>query len=89
MNNLVELANYLSWPLWAMETIFILTIIIVIISLMQNLLIDKESIKNITIPTEFRIFQIQYFLVFFVIMLADWLQGTNMYTLYTVNSFNI
>jgi hypothetical protein len=34
---------------------------------------------------EFRWFQAQYLVVYLVIMLADWLQGTNMYTLYHVS----
>jgi MFS family permease len=31
----------------------------------------------------FRLFQTQYLTVYLTIMLADWLQGTNMYTLYS------
>merc|ERR1711871_1491972 len=31
---------------------------------------------------EFRQFQFRYLLVYYIIMMADWLQGTNMYTLY-------
>eukprot|EP00597_Dinobryon_sp_UTEXLB2267_P001631 CAMPEP_0170080960 /NCGR_PEP_ID=MMETSP0019_2-20121128/16952_1 /TAXON_ID=98059 /ORGANISM="Dinobryon sp., Strain UTEXLB2267" /LENGTH=415 /DNA_ID=CAMNT_0010295161 /DNA_START=193 /DNA_END=1440 /DNA_ORIENTATION=- len=31
----------------------------------------------------FRLFQVQYLTVYLIIMLADWLQGTNMYTLYS------
>jgi hypothetical protein len=31
----------------------------------------------------FRSFQLKYLSVYFIIMLADWLQGTNMYTLYS------
>ena len=30
----------------------------------------------------FRKFQLQYLAVYLITMLADWLQGTNMYTLY-------
>jgi hypothetical protein len=33
---------------------------------------------------EFRRFQAHYLTAFLVVMLADWLQGTNMYTLYSV-----
>lgn len=33
---------------------------------------------------EFRRFQAHYLAAFLVVMLADWLQGTNMYTLYSV-----
>ncbi len=35
----------------------------------------------------FRWFQVQYLTVYLLIMLADWLQGTNMYTLYA--SYNV
>jgi hypothetical protein len=37
----------------------------------------------------FRIFQFKYLSVYFIIMLADWLQGTNMYTLYTSYGVNV
>jgi L-lactate permease len=33
----------------------------------------------------FRWFQLQYLSVYLLTMLADWLQGTNMYTLYSVS----
>jgi hypothetical protein len=33
----------------------------------------------------FRLFQVQYLTVYLIIMCADWLQGTNMYTLYAVS----
>ena len=35
----------------------------------------------------FRRFQVQYLAVYLTVMLADWLQGTNMYTLY--QSYNM
>jgi MFS transporter, MFS domain-containing protein family, molybdate-anion transporter len=38
---------------------------------------------------KFRLFQIQYLSVYFIVMLADWLQGTNMYTLYASYGVNI
>ena len=33
-------------------------------------------------PADFRAFQRNYLFVYLIIMLADWLQGTNMFTLY-------
>jgi fucose permease len=51
----------------------------------ENSLKLKEK-KNLT---KFRLFQIQYLSVYFIVMLADWLQGTNMYTLYASYGVNI
>lgn len=34
--------------------------------------------------SQLRVLQWQYLTVYFIVMLADWLQGTNMYTLYAV-----
>ncbi|KAJ8612095.1 hypothetical protein CTAYLR_002422 [Chrysophaeum taylorii] len=38
---------------------------------------------------EFRAFQLEYLLVYLTVMLADWLQGTNMYTLYSGYGFPV
>jgi len=43
---------------------------------------DPNAKPTVAKMREFRWFQVQYLLVYLVIMLADWLQGTNMYTLY-------
>lgn len=40
---------------------------------------DEEAMPS----TEFRWFQLQYLSVYLVVMLADWLQGPNMYSLYS------
>jgi len=39
--------------------------------------------EEATPTNEFRWFQLQYLSVYFVVMLADWLQGPNMYSLYS------
>lgn len=44
---------------------------------------NKKKLRN------FRLFQFQYLTVYFIVMLADWLQGTNMYTLYASYGVNI
>ena len=40
---------------------------------------NKEVVEGCK---EFRKFQFRYLIVYYIIMMADWLQGTNMYTLY-------
>ena len=42
---------------------------------------EEKKARRVTL--NFRIFQAQYLSVYLVVMLADWLQGTNMYTLYS------
>jgi MFS family permease len=52
---------------------------------------DDSSASPITgkaVPS-FRAFQRRYLIVYYIIMLADWLQGTNMYTLYSSYGVNI
>jgi hypothetical protein len=44
-----------------------------------------ESMDGHHMKPAFRWFQLQYLAVFLTVMLADWLQGTNMYTLYAVS----
>ena len=64
--------------------------------LLLTILEGMRRLKTATTPTtervtrqtkgkvsEFNAFQREYLAVYFVIMLADWLQGTNMYTLYS------
>ena len=64
--------------------------------LLLTILEGMRRLKTATTPTtervtrqtkgkasEFNAFQREYLAVYLVIMLADWLQGTNMYTLYS------
>ncbi len=45
---------------------------------------SDNNVLTVHLPsTEFRWFQFQYLSVYFVVMLADWLQGPNMYSLYS------
>ena len=86
---ILSLAEYLSWPYWALGTISLLVFLIIVIVVLQAFVFAEQERWDISgqsskIPKGFRLFQFQYFLVYFVTMLADWLQGTNMYTLYAV-----
>lgn len=88
MENL--LSSALQWPEWALKTVVLLTGIIVVIFIIQFFVVS--SVEAVSAPkksVEFRWFQFQYLSVFLIIMLADWLQGTNMYTLYAVRFYNV
>jgi predicted MFS family arabinose efflux permease len=55
---------------------------------------DEKSPKNtaskdVALHKEFDIFRRKYITVYLVIMLADWMQGTHMYTLYLSYGVNI
>jgi hypothetical protein len=82
---------YLGWPAWALSIIAVLSLIIAALSIVQTIsassvAVDAKHAKSSKKTTEFRWFQLQYLGVYLIIMLADWLQGTNMYTLYSVGN---
>ena len=49
----------------------------------------KAVIAHKKLHTEFDIFRRKYIVVYLIIMLADWMQGTHMYTLYASYNVNI
>lgn len=81
--------EWLKWPTWAMRTIELLSLLIGILSLLQS--VKQRRAESTTAgahaqtSSAFRLFQVQYLTVYLMIMCADWLQGTNMYTLYAVS----
>lgn len=94
---LLNTAVFFDWPTWVAKTVIILTCGISVISFLQlNSLIsafmtvftvspNAEPCMKQNTSISFRWFQVQYLTVYLLIMLADWLQGTNMYTLYSVS----
>lgn len=89
MNYVMEVENivlqHLSWPLWALKTIEVLCCIVAVIGSIQ-LVLSNTSMQSSSKPSvAFRMFQLQYLSVYLTVMLADWMQGTNMYTLYMVH----
>jgi MFS family permease len=51
---------------------------------------DTEGAKaNAQLKKEFNVFRRKYLVVYLIIMLADWMQGTHMYTLYLSYNVNI
>jgi hypothetical protein len=68
-----------DWPAWVTRTLAVLLPIAALLAVT-----GKGSAGDTTATTsnEFRVFRNKYLAVYCVVMLADWLQGTNMYTLY-------
>ena len=86
-----ELVRQLGWPTHILRTIAALSVIVTMIGGVQ-VAVDvsgsdatkaESKAKGGMATIEFRWFQLQYLSVYLIIMLADWLQGTNMYTLYS------
>ena len=77
----------LGWPTWALRTIEVLAALLCVTAIFPYLIqSEKSEAKSAVKPTtKFRWFQVQYLSVFLITMLADWLQGTHMYTLYMVS----
>ena len=55
----------------------------------ENGVIAKEAHHTHVLHNEFNAFRRQYMIVYLIIMLADWMQGTHMYTLYLSYNVNI
>jgi hypothetical protein len=77
-----------QWPPWASGCCMALCLCLLMLHAVGKLAqhssasatrrsVDQES-------AEFRGFQRQYLVVYFLVMFADWLQGTHMYSLYEV-----
>jgi MFS family permease len=69
------LAMFTNAPTWAMAALVGLSIVV-------GLLNMGGSKKSLTKSPEFKKFQNNYLLVYYIITLSDWLQGTHMWTLY-------
>ena len=50
---------------------------------------SENSKSNKQLQAEFNAFRREYLIVYLIIMLADWMQGTHMYTLYLSYNVNI
>merc|ERR1719163_1274972 len=87
---MIEIPN---WPAWAVRLFLSLAGALVVFALGQQVLTSKDSNEKSTPSGEkkpgFKKFQRQYLTVYYIVMLADWMQGTNMYTLYSSYGVNI
>ncbi|KAI2492812.1 sugar transporter [Fragilaria crotonensis] len=92
-----------DWPEWALDVLLIMTGLLIFTLAVSSFYVpddEKEkSVKGADVATgvkthkvlhkEFDAFRHQYMTVYAVIMLADWMQGTHMYTLYLSYGVNI
>mmetsp|Transcript_78071 Transcript_78071/g.226523 ORF Transcript_78071/g.226523 Transcript_78071/m.226523 type:complete len:448 (-) Transcript_78071:66-1409(-) len=83
-----------DWPPWALYTFLALAGFTSIVALIQMVRDRNDTEATDSHPQgekapEFRGFQRQYLTVYAIIMMADWFQGTNMYTLYSSYGVNI
>ncbi len=92
---LLYINNKLHWPIWTLQTVALLSLVALCLFTIQTIVIyvnsnrDKELKRTDGKTWKFRKFQLHYLVVFFFVMLADWLQGTNMYTLYLSYNVNV
>lgn len=81
-----------DWPAWAIQVFLGVSGVTLCVALAQRVM-DKDSGDATSARPSgpkvaaFRAFQRQYLVVYSIVMMADWLQGTNMYTLY--QSYNV
>lgn len=88
-----SVSEQLGWPVWALRTLAALSLSLLLLMVLQIFVVptpkDHGTKATIKVTSAFRSFQLQYLSVYLIIMLADWLQGTNMYTLYLSYGVNI
>ena len=91
-----QLVTALGWPKWSLRTIEVLSLAVLSVSFVQfaydsssSSAAKQEKGNGAKSTSEFRWFQLQYLSVYLILMLADWLQGTNMYTLYSSYGVNV
>jgi predicted MFS family arabinose efflux permease len=87
-----------DWPEWALDVMLIMTgLLLIVLALSSYLYVPEDEKDDKKAPhktheqlhSEFNTFRHEYILVYLVIMLADWMQGTHMYTLYQSYNVNI
>jgi MFS transporter, MFS domain-containing protein family, molybdate-anion transporter len=93
-----SLVQHLNWPHWALRTIAALFAVVIFLFILEYIASSpqpkvsshsKNGAQSAKVTSSFRWFQVQYISVYLIVMLADWLQGTNMYTLYASYKVNI
>jgi len=92
-----------DWPDWAMNLLVGMACVLTITYMVSSRLsqnegalegTDKSSNSSATkhskaLHDDFDVFRRKYIIVYLIIMLADWMQGTHMYTLYLSYNVNI
>ena len=93
-----------DWPEWALDVLIIMTVLLIVTMILMSFYTPEDEkpttsskeeesngkdSKSKKLHQEFDAFRHKYILVYLVIMLADWMQGTHMYTLYLSYNVNI
>jgi MFS family permease len=89
-----------QWPSWTLNLMLIMGILLIITLNLARLfgpkgdndnkkVVGKDDSSKKTLHYKFDVFRRKYLAVYAVIMLADWMQGTHMYTLYLSYNVNI
>ena len=80
-----------GWDHWSYKMLGLSLGVWVLLTLVSSQSSGKETENKkgekgraVEVDSSFYTFQRQYLFVYYTVMLADWLQGTNMYTLYQV-----
>ena len=87
--------NYSTWPEWAISSFICVSAICCALLIADffdgkrhgGIRVDDKIVGNSALS--FRKFQLKYLSVYLIVMLADWMQGTNMYTLYQSYGVNV
>lgn len=86
-----------DWPEWAVKLLVTMTGFLLLTYFISTQTSSKDAEKtdsdgkasDAKLKTKFNAFRRQYMIVYLIIMLADWMQGTHMYTLYLSYNVNI
>ncbi|KUF79460.1 Major Facilitator Superfamily (MFS) [Phytophthora nicotianae] len=86
------LANALQWPVWASSCCLGLLMCLLSLHIIEKLFVVQRSSQKLSnaqpkttmVNVTFAHFQQQYLVVYGLVMFADWLQGTHMYSLYHI-----
>jgi len=90
-----------DWPSWAIKLLCAMTGLLIVTYVLANacspgddggtgnLQKVREKNHNQKLQSKFNKFRRKYLIVYLIIMLADWMQGTHMYTLYLSYNVNI
>lgn len=86
-----------DWPEWALDVLLTMTALLTVTTVITQYLYTSdddsagksEGSTDDDLKTKFDSFRRKYIMVYLVIMLADWMQGTHMYTLYLSYNVNV
>ena len=82
------IAALTGWPTWVISTLGILLFVLAFVEFVCHEKTSQTKVAQATCK-KFKAFQREYLIVYYIVMFADWLQGTNMYTLYQGYGMNV